>query len=171
MNRERELKACLDRLEYYTYEISGWNRALMAVQKGIPFREAVKEEVFVEEKMRQNRAFHALAIMIEHLLLLKMKYYTNDRKHGNWGEEVRTGRLEAAYAIEWNKKERDTALTEYLSGALQNIYEAGVKRYQKVCERYPDRADRSQVIPEHCPWSLEELVDSMVDELLKKLPD
>lgn len=171
MNRERELKACLARLEYCTDELSGWNRALMAVQKGMPFQEAVKEEVFVKEKMRQNRAFHALAIMIEHLLLLKMKFYTEDRPHGNWGNTVRTSRSEAAVVTEWNKKERDTALTEYLSGALQDIYEMGVKRYQKVSRHYPDRADRSQVIPEHCPWSLEELVDSTVDELLEHLPD
>ena len=171
MNRERKFKVCLDRLEYFTYEISGWNRALMAVQKGMPFQEAIKEEMFVEKKMRQNRAFHALAIMIEHLLLLKMNDYTNDRKYGNWGDTVRTSRIDAAYVTEWYKKERDTALTEYLSGALQDIYEVGVKRYQKVSGHYPDRADRSQSIPEHCPWSLEELLDSTVDELLGHLPD
>ena len=55
MNRERELKACLDRLEYFTYEISGWNRALMAVQKGMPFQEAIKEEMFVEKKMSDQK--------------------------------------------------------------------------------------------------------------------
>ena len=74
MNRERDLEMCLDRLGYFPYEISRWDRALVAVQKGILFQEAVKEEVYIEERMRQNRAFHELTVMIEHILLLKMKF-------------------------------------------------------------------------------------------------
>lgn len=171
MNRERDLEMCLDRLGYFSYEISRWNRALMAVQKGMPFQEAVQEEVYIEERMRQNRAFHALTVMIEHLLLLKMKFYTEDRRHGNWGNTVKTCQSEAAAVTEWNKKERGIVLTGYLSDSLQDIYEAGVKRYHKVSKRYPGRKDRSQSIPEHCPWTLEELMDSTVDGLLEYLPD
>lgn len=142
MNRERELEVCLDRLGYFPYEISRW-----------------------------NRAFHALTIMTEHLLLLKMKFYTEDRPHDNWGNTVKTSQSEAAAITEWNKKERDTVLTEYLSGALQEIYEAGVKRYHKVSDRYPSRKDRPQTIPGHCPWTLEELVNGTAEELLEHLPD
>lgn len=171
MNRERELEVCLDRLGYISHEIFRWNRALVAVQKGISFQEAVKEEVYIEERMWKNRTFLALTNMTEHFLLLKMKFYTEDRPHGNWGSTVKTSQSEAAAVIGWNKKERDTVLTEYLSGALQDIYEAGVKRYHKVSDHYANRKDRSQTIPEHCPWKLEELVDGTVDELLKKLPD
>lgn len=171
MNRERELEVCLDRLGYFPYEISRWNRALVAVQKGIPFQKAVKEEVYIEERLRRNRAFHALTIMTEHLLLLKMKFYTEDRPHDNWGNMVKTSQSEAAAITEWNKKERDTVLTEYLSGALQEIYEAGVKRYHKVSDRYPSRKDRPQTIPGHCPWTLEELVNGTAEELLEHLPD
>lgn len=171
MNRERELEVCLDRLGYFPYEISRWNRALVAVQKGMSFQEAVKEEVYIEERMRKNRTFLALVIMTEHLLLLKMKFYTEDRPHGNWGNTVRISRSDAAVITGWNKKERDTVLTEYLSGALQEIYETGVKRYHKVSDRYPNRKDRSQTIPAHCSWSLEELVADTIDELLRKLPN
>ncbi len=171
MNRERELEICLDRLGYFPYEISRWNRALMAVQKGILFQETVKEEVYIEERMRQNRAFHALTVMIEHLLLLKIKFYTEDRRHGNWGNTVKTCQSEAAAVTEWNKKERDIILTGYLSDTLQDIYEAGVKRYHKASKRYPNRKDRSQSIPEHCPWTLEELVNDTVDGLLEYLQD
>lgn len=171
MNREREFEVCLDRLGYFPYEISRWNRALMAVQKGILFQETVKEEVYIEERMRQNRAFHAFTVMIEHLLLLKMKFYTEDRRHGNWGNTVKTFQSETATITEWNKKERDIVLTGYLSDTLQDIYEAGVKRYHKVSGYYPDRKDRSQTIPEHCPWTVEELVNDTVDGLLEYLQD
>lgn len=171
MNRERELEVCLDRLGYFPYEISRWNRALVAVQKGVPFRTAVKEEVYIEERMRKNRVFLALTILTEHLLLLKMKFYTEDRPHGNWGNTVRTSQSEAVAITGGNKKERDTVLTEYLSDTLQEIYEAGVKRYHKVSDRYPSRKDRSQTIPEHCPWALEELMDGTVEGLLEHLPD
>lgn len=143
----------------------------MAVQKGLPFQEAVKEEVYIEERIRKNRAFLALTIMTEHLLLLKMKFYTEDRPHGNWGNTVKISQSEAAAVTGWNKKERDTVLTEYLSGALQDIYKVGVKRYHKVSDRYPSRKDRSQTIPEHCPWTLEELMDGTVEGLLEHLPD
>ncbi len=166
MNRERELEVCLDRLGYFPYEISRWNRALVAVQKGVPFQDAVKEEVYIEERMRKNRAFLALTIMTEHLLLLKMKFYTEDRPHGNWGNTVRISRSDAAVITGWNKKEGNTVLTEYLSGALQEIYEAGVKRYHKVSDRYPNRRDRSQTIPEHCPWTLDDLMDLEAEELV-----
>ncbi len=47
----------------------------------------------------------------------------------------------------------------------------GVVRYRKVSELYPDRHDRPQTVPEHCPWSLEELINDMADELLEKLPN
>ncbi len=171
MNREREFAVCLDRLGYFPYEISRWNRAFVAVQKGLPFQEAVREEVYIEERMRQNRVYLALTVMTEHLLLLKMKFYTEDRRHGSWGNTVKTCQSEAAAVTEWNKKERDTVLIEYLSGALQGIYEVGVKRYQKVSDRYPNRKDRSQSIPEHCPWTLEELVNDTVDGLLEYLQD
>ncbi len=68
-------------------------------------------------------------------------------------------------------REPDTMLIDYLSGAIQEIYEAGVKRYKKESVFYPDRKDRTQTVPRHCPWSLEELINSTVDELLEKLPD
>lgn len=171
MNKEKELKQYLNRLEYFTYEISGLNRALLVAQSGIPFEKAMKEEVFTEDRIIRNRSWNALAIMIEHLLLLKMKYYTNDRKHSNWGAIIRNRRLGVIDDIGWDKKERDTILTDYLSDALQQIYEAGVKRYQKVSEYYPNRADRSQFVAECCPWSLEELINDTVEELLEKLPD
>lgn len=171
MNKEKELKQYIDRLGYFTYEISRLNRALLVAQGGIPFEKAIKEEVFIEDRIIRNRSWNALAIMIEHLLLLKMKYYTNDRKYGNWGNTIRNYRLRVVDDIIWNKKERDTMLIDYLSDSLQDIYEAGVKRYQKVSEYYPNRANRSQVVPEHCPWSLEELINDTVEELLQKLPD
>lgn len=171
MNRERELEICLDRLGYFPYEISRWNHALLAVQKGVSFQEALKEEVFIEERMNRNHVYHVLTVMIEHLLLLKKKYYTDDRPHGNWGNTVMVCRMKAAGITERNKKDGDTVLTEYLSGALQDIYEAGVKRYIKICGNYPNRVDRTQFIPEQCPWSLEELVNGTVDELLEHLPD
>ncbi len=171
MNKEEEFKQYLDRLSYFTDEISGLNRALLAAQGGMPFGEALEEEMFIEEKIRRNRSYHAIVTMIEHLLLLKMKYYTKDRKHGNWGNTIRTSRLFAASDTGWDMREPDTILIDYLSGAIQEIYEAGVKRYKKESVFYPDRKDRTQTVPRHCPWSLEELINSTVDELLEKLPD
>lgn len=109
MNKEKELKQYLDRIGYFTYEISRLNRALLVVQGGMPFEEAMQE----------------------HLLLMKMKNYSNDRKHGNWGDTIRNCRLRAVDDIGWDKKERDTILADYLPDALQDIYEAGVKRYKK----------------------------------------
>jgi len=171
VNKEEEFKQYLDRLSYFTDEISGWNRALLAAQGGMPFGEALEEEMFIEEKIRRNRSYHALVTLTEHLLLLKMKYYTKDRKHGNWGNTIRTSRLRAASDTGWDMREPDTMLIDYLSGAIQEIYEAGVRRYQKESVFYPNRKDRTQTVPEHCPWSLEELINGTVDELLEKLPD
>ena len=130
----------------------------------------MKEEVFMEDRIIRNRSWNALAIMIEQLLLLKMKYYTNDRKHNNWGNIIRTRQLKVADDVGWNRKEQNTILTDYLSDTLQDIYVAEAKRYKKVSGYYSERADRSQFVPEYCPWSLEELINSTVDELLEKLP-
>ena len=60
-----------------------------------------------------------------------MNYYPIARNLRDWGDTVRISQSEAADVTGWNKKERDTALTEYLSGALQGIYEVGMKRYKK----------------------------------------
>lgn len=171
MNRERESKICLERLGYFTDEISRWNRAFLKVQNGMPFKDALGNEVFIEDRLVRNHVFHALAIMIEHILLLKMKYYADDRLHGNWSNVIKESQSEAAGVMEWNKKERDIVLLQCLSGELQAVYEAGVKRYRKTGGHYADRADRPQFVPEYCPWSLEELVNGTVGELLEKLPD
>lgn len=171
MNRQKELGRYLDWLEYFTDEISRLNRALLAVQGGLPFGGALEEEVYIEDKFRRDRSYHALAIMIEHLLLLKVKFYTEDRVHGNWGKAVEICRRHVVYDTKWDMKEPDTALIGHLSNDIQDIYEMGVVRYRKVSELYPDRHDRPQTVPEHCPWSLEELINDMADELLKKLPN
>ncbi|MBD5504054.1 MAG: DUF29 family protein [Lachnospiraceae bacterium] len=112
--------------------------------------------MLIGDRIIRNHSWNALAIMIEHLLLLKMKYYLKDRKHGNWGHTIRNYRLRVVDDIRWDKKERDTISTDYLSDMLQDIYGAEVKRFQRVSEYYPNCADRSQIVPEHCPWSLED---------------
>ncbi len=68
-------------------------------------------------------------------------------------------------------REPDTMLIGYLSDAIQEIYEAGVRKYKKESVFYPSRKDRTQTVPKHCPWSMEELINDTVDELLEKLPD
>ena len=70
---------------------------------------------------------------------------------------------------DWKDKKRDTNLINTINNILDNIYGIGVAYYKDDAKKYPDLVDGLELIPEECPWTLEELLDESIDHLLDKL--
>ena len=65
----------------------------------------------------------------------------------------------------------DTLLIERLTGEFQDIYEYGIQWYEQAAKEQLDLRDMVSLLPEHCPWTLEELMEKENYELLQKLPE
>lgn len=70
---------------------------------------------------------------------------------------------------EWYRRVKNAYLITYLNDELQDIYEYGIMWYKRSVREQLDLQDMADLLPEHCPWSLEELINGTVDELLEKL--
>ena len=164
----QEFKEALERLDLITEELSKMRRAIIASSEGKPFNEAFNEEIYLENRQDEDKSYSHLCRMMEHLL--KLKYCTNDRNHNLWINSVETHKSDVVDIIKWkSKKNKKTNYVKYLNTELQNIYEDSIEYYKDAAKKYPDLVDGIELIPEECPWTLEELMDESIDDLLEKL--
>lgn len=66
---------------------------------------------------------------------------------------------------------KDPLLIAYLTKKLQDIYEYGIQWYKRAVREKLRLRDLVELLPEKCPWILEELMESERHELLDKLPE
>lgn len=169
MNNELFNEA-LERIELLNDELNKVKRALIAASEGKPFNEAFNDEVFLEEKSFEKKCRKYLTTMMEHLL--KLKYCTNDRNNAQWLNTIRTKRRDTMNEVNWmSKNNRDTNLCKFIINNLQDFYETSVEYYKDDANEYPDLIPGQKMIPKECPWTLDELMEDSIDNLLDKLPD
>lgn len=68
-------------------------------------------------------------------------------------------------------KKEDKNLIKYFFNEIQNMYEDGINEYKKDSKKYSDLRDGLELIPEECPWTLEELMKEEVEVLISKLKE
>ena len=166
-----EYKKALERIEILEKELSRIKQAIIALAEGQPAGEYMKFDTsaFLEENEIWSESYSALAHMMDKLLEIKYcTYYLViedlEKECGKWREEARmyTG---------WGSHREDTLLIEYLLEEFQDIYEYGIQGYKWEAKEHPDLRDMVGLLPEHCPWTLEELMENEDYELLNKLPE
>lgn len=166
---DQSFKEALERIELLTEEICRIKRSLIAAANGEPFNESWNDELYLEESANKDSASSHLSRAIEHLL--KLKYSTNDRNNRGWKRDFSNHLSDVEDYTKWrSKKNKQTNVIKYLINELQDIYEVGVAYYDKAAKKYPDLIPGLQFIPNECPWTLEELLDNTIDELLSVLP-
>lgn len=66
---------------------------------------------------------------------------------------------------------KDLLLIAYLTEKLQDIYEYGIQWYKRAAREKLCLRDLVELLPEKCPWTLEEIMESESHELLDNLPE
>ena len=168
---ENDMIQITEWMKRITKEVDKVKRVVTAIYEGTSFTEAFEEveEVFLETKQDEKKGYAYLSRMIEHLL--KIKYCSNDRNYDHWRGEINGFRVKAIDITGWkSKRNRDTNLVKYLTNNIDDIYEVAVAYYKDDARLYADLTQGLEYIPEECPWTLEELMDDTIDEILKKLP-
>ena len=110
-----------------------------------------------------------VSIIIEHLF--KLKYSTNNRSHNEWRAIVRKHKSEIIYLTKWKTPRSNTNIINEMHEELPYLYEDGCCYYKLASKIYKNIEDGIKYIPEECPWTLEELVENNVEDLLFQLPE
>lgn len=163
------IKAAFKRLELITEELGRVKRALQAAQEGKPFDEAFNEELYLAEADRARSLNNHLMILMEHLL--KLKYCAANRCHNEWLKMYRRTRNDVITASEWLSDNPDIILINDMKEHLAERYKYAIQGYIHASKEYDDLKPNMNYIPDGCPWTLENLIDDTLSELLNKLPD
>lgn len=164
-------KKALEKIESYEKELGRIKQAVIALSEGKPIDGFMEFDTdsFLEENDIWRKAYGALALMMDRLMEIKYCTYYSvcedlEKECEEYRERIRT-------YTGWRRRIEDTLLIERLIGKFQDIYEYGVQWYQRAAKERLDLRDMVSLLPVHCPWTLEELMEKENYELLQKLPE
>lgn len=126
------------------------------------------KSAFLEENEIRKKSYSALAHMMDGLM--EIKYCTYYIVCEGLEKEFEEYREEVRINTGWGMGRKDTYMTAYLLNDLQDIYEYGISWYKQSAKEHLDLRDMISLLPEKCPWTLEELMENEIYELTGKLP-
>lgn len=167
---EIKYRKALERVEILEKELARIKQAIIALSVGKPISEYMNfdKSVFLEENEIWRKSYSALARMMERLM--EIKYCTYYIVCESMEKEFEEYREEVRICTGWGMRIEDTYLIVYLLNELQDIYECGISFYRDSAREYLDLRDMVSLLPEKCPWTLEELMENEIYELTGKLP-
>ncbi len=168
---KEEYKKALEQIERYEKELARIKQAVIALSEGNPIGGYMDfdTDTFLEENDIWRKAYVVLARMMESLM--KIKYCTYYSVTVDLEKECEKQRGKVKMYTGWGMHMEDTLLIERLTGEFQDIYEYGVQFYKRAAKEQLDLRDMVSLLPEECPWTLEELMENDIYELLSKLPE
>lgn len=184
MTNNESFVEAMRRLDLLSQELAKIKRAVQATADGTPFNEAYNEELYLE-KYDIGKCRNYSIKLVRHFL--EKKYSTDHDPDGHWDREIKTFRNSIAEEIDWYlfkkkmaKKKgygHDTNSISFMRTNLQDFYEVGITHYEKMREDSINAGgpitlpDISDILPEECPWTLEQFLDAPVEEVMNLLPD
>ena len=166
---EDKFQEALDRLARTEAELGRIKRALIACMEGRQFDEAFDDELYIESKSDEREAKNRAARIMEHIL--KLAYSTAPEEspcRNEWKEHFYRHRGDLDEILEWGT-DRDEVLISKTIANLQKAYKGARGFYKRAMEQWTDLEENYKYIPLNCPWELEELMESPLNQLLKKL--
>jgi hypothetical protein len=161
----------LEKLDELLEYVERFKAGVVALREGKVWHD-VYDEIFLERKDVHREISHKLGRMIEHLL--KIAYCASkanyDRCKYRWIKDCIRPKREVRGILQWGRHV-DKNLVKYCNDKLQNIYEFAIDEYTGACRKYADLKDGLTKIPEQCPWTLKQLMDDDIPELVSVLPD
>lgn len=128
--------------------------------------EQLYDDVLFEENYaeRNDDCVTELGIIIEHLL--KLRLCTTDTNHKVWINSVETHKETLSRYMKWELKKPAKKLVSYVERSIDDAYEYGIGRYKRDAKKYTDLQYRMDEIPEKMPWTLDEIMDLDIEELI-----
>ena len=144
-------------------------RAAKALQEGRPITESY-DEIFLENKREMKKVRSSLAEIIEHLYKFALcdSEVNLERDWVGWNKSINHQRKRLHEVLDWNYG-GDTDLISHTKRDIEKIYSSGKKEYEKSMETNPSLVLGHRRIPKGITWSLEELMDSSINNLIIKL--
>lgn len=169
---EEEYKKALEQIERYEKELARIKQAVIALSEGKPIDGYMDfdTDTFLEENDIWRKAYAALAQMMDNLMEIKYCTYYSVREELEKEYEKLREKVRMYTGWGWDSGE-DALLIERLTGGFQGIYEYGVQCYKRAAKEQLDLRDMVSLLPEECPWTLGELMENDIYELLQKLPE
>ena len=168
MNDNEKFMEALERIDKLNNELRKIKNMIKCIQEGQEVLEDFDDEIFMEDSDGFVIASSNLSRMIEHLF--KLKYSTSTRFIRKWTNEIETTfRRIPQDRSGWYTKKSKTNIIKDLREGMQDIYNYGITFYMKDAKKFDDLKDGIKLIPKKCPWTLDELMELDIDELLKKL--
>lgn len=163
-------KKALERVEIFEKELARIKRAIIALAEGRTIDEYMDfdQSAFLEENAIQKDSYRALAHMIDRLM--KIKYCTYYSVCETFEKEFEEYREKVRIHTGWDWKIEDSYMIAFLLNELQDIYADGIGFYKSSAREHFDLQDMVDLLPEKCPWTLEELMENEIYELTGKLP-
>ena len=167
---ETEYKRALERVKILEKELARIKQAIIDLSEGKPISEYMNfdKSAFLEENEIRTKSYNALAHMMGGLM--EIKYCTYYIVCESLEKEVEEYREEVRINTGWGMRTEDTCLTVYLLNELQDIYGYGINWYKQSAGEHLDLRDMVSLLPDKCPWTLEELMENEIYELTGKLP-
>lgn len=169
---EEEYKKALEQIERYEKELARIKQAVIDLSEGksIGGYMDFDTDTFLDENDIWRKAYAALAQMMDRLM--EIKYCTYYSVTADLEKECEKQREKVRMYTGWGWcSGEDALLIERLTGKFQDIYEYGVQCYKRAAKSQLDLRDMVSLLPEECPWTLEELMENENYELLQKLPE
>ena len=169
---EKEFNDCLLRMNNI---IHGLQNIAQFMERGdiqmahAELNQLATESVDSEAKVVSSR----LERMIEHLL--KFGYCSNqndlNRNARQWKISIDKQRNEVYTLLQWYEKKRETNIILRVVDMISSIYRGGIRRYISASDHDASLFINKDLIPSECPWTLEELMDDEIVDLVEKLPN
>ena len=144
-------------------------RAAKALQEGRPITESY-DEIFLEDKRELRGATSSFSRIIEHLYKLALcdSEVDLERNWAGWNISIDHQRDSLVETLEWVYG-KQTTLANTIRGNMASLYYAGKALYERAMRGLPSLIKGHRRIPNTVLWSMEELLDSPIKELIIKL--
>lgn len=159
MVSQTELDNLLNHVETMDFHIGQLKQAILAAQKSIP---ASTESSNSDAK----KAYIAMYRTVEYLL--KIACFPNGKNvriFECWKSALESRRGKARDITMWGKRNPDNEIITYLYNKIGDIWADGVDEFKKDMVGQADLLE----LPEYCPWSLKELMEAEIDNLISSI--
>ena len=123
----------------------------------------------VESSVERNE--NKLVRMMEHLLKLAYcdsRHYM-ERDARGWKASVTSHRDAVKTNVRWVQNKRKINVIHSIENQLQDMYVSAIVYYDSALEENPTLQENRKFIPEECPWTLENLMDLKIIDLVEML--
>ena len=129
-------------------------------------------ELYMESVNSDVRTFGSMVVqIIEHLLKLAYcdNYHDVERDASGWEVSINKQRNDIIDGTNWRMDDQESNILRAVNHNMPAHYIKGVRRYNKSINRNISLRENSKLIPQECPWNIDDLLDKEIVDLVEML--